>query len=72
MLSARGGGRGGPGGPGGGGPPGRGGGQGGGFRSGPGGFCVCPACGEKMPHKQGIPCFEQKCPRCGAVMTRER
>jgi hypothetical protein len=23
-------------------------------------------------HQMGIPCYEQKCPRCGAVMTREQ
>ena len=51
---------------------GMGGGRGGGFRPGPGGSCVCPACGQKTPHQQGIPCFEVKCPGCGAVMTRER
>ena len=54
---------------------GRGGGQGGGrggFRPGPGGFCLCTSCGHKAPHQQGVPCFEMKCPQCGAVMTRER
>ncbi len=45
---------------------------GGGFRPGPGGFCICPACGHKLPHRQGMPCFEEKCPQCGAMMTRER
>ena len=52
--------------------PGRGRGRGGGFGGGPGGFCVCPACGHKAPHQQGMPCFEMKCPQCGAVMMRER
>jgi len=51
---------------------GQGGGRGGGFRPGPGGFCACLACGQKAPHQQGIPCFEVKCPECGAMMTRER
>jgi len=56
---------------------GRGMGQGGGGRGGggsgrgPGGNCACPSCGEKLPHQQGNPCFERKCPKCGAVMTRE-
>jgi len=45
-------------------------GRGGGSGAGPGGFCVCPACGEKVPHQQGIPCFEVKCPKCGTMMTR--
>jgi len=42
----------------------------GGRRLGPGGFCICPSCGEKVAHQQGMPCFEQKCPKCGAAMTR--
>jgi hypothetical protein len=41
------------------------------FAAGPGGFCICPSCGEKKTHQLGIPCFEQKCPKCGTVMTRE-
>jgi electron transport complex protein RnfB len=44
--------------------------RGGGFGGGPGGFCVCPACGQKVPHQRGVPCFEVKCPDCGTVMTR--
>jgi hypothetical protein len=23
-----------------------------------------------VPHQLGTPCFEQKCPKCGAAMTR--
>jgi hypothetical protein len=38
--------------------------------TGPGGNCVCPGCGEKVPHKQGIPCFNMNCPKCGIKMTR--
>ncbi len=51
---------------------GRGGGRGrmGGFGLGPGGFCVCPQCGEKVPHQRGVPCFQQKCPKCNSPMTR--
>ena len=54
---------------------GRGGGRGrqpGGFGLGPSGFCVCPKCGEKVPHKRGTPCYEQKCPKCGGPLIRER
>jgi len=47
------------------------GGQGGGFAAGPGGYCVCPNCGERAIHQLGIPCYEQKCPKCSNAMTRE-
>ena len=46
-------------------------GQGGGFGAGPGGYCVCPSCGERVPHQLATPCFKQKCPKCGSTMTRE-
>ncbi|MBN1833839.1 MAG: DUF5320 family protein [Deltaproteobacteria bacterium] len=42
-----------------------------GFGVGPGGYCICPNCGEKATHKIGSPCYEQKCPKCGTAMTRE-
>jgi hypothetical protein len=38
---------------------------------GPGGFCVCPKCDERIRHNRGVPCQEEKCPRCGARMLRE-
>ena len=28
---------------------------------GPGGFCVCAKCGEKVPHQQGVKCTALKC-----------
>lgn len=37
---------------------------------GPDGECVCPQCGERTPHRRGVPCFEQKCPKCGTAMVR--
>jgi predicted Fe-Mo cluster-binding NifX family protein len=37
---------------------------------GPGGSCVCPSCGEKMPHTAGQPCNQVACPKCGTKMTR--
>ena len=43
----------------------------GGLGTGPGGFCVCPNCGERAPHQPGSPCYEQKCPKCKTAMTRE-
>jgi len=54
---------------------GRGGGRGrqaGGFGLGPGGNCVCPNCGKKVPHQRGVPCYTLKCEKCGSPMTRER
>ena len=45
-------------------------GLGGGFAHGPGGDCICPNCNYREPHHRGIPCFNKKCPRCGAPMTR--
>jgi hypothetical protein len=49
-----------------------GGGTGRGSGVGPGGSCVCPACGEKVPHQRGVPCYDLKCPKCGAGMVREQ
>jgi hypothetical protein len=42
------------------------------FAAGPGGSCVCPQCGYTVPHTAGTPCVQQKCPKCGNAMTRER
>ena len=39
--------------------------------SGPGGNCICPACGHKVPHVAGQPCNQKVCPKCGTRMTRE-
>lgn len=47
-------------------------GMGGGRKAqGPGGNCVCPNCGHKIPHERGKPCFETRCEKCGMMMTRE-
>jgi len=40
------------------------------FAAGPGGECVCPACGERVQHQAGKPCTSLTCPSCGAAMTR--
>lgn len=47
-------------------------GMGGGSKAlGPGGYCICPKCGHRIPHKRGSPCFDIRCPECGSYMTRE-
>ncbi|MDY7032796.1 MAG: hypothetical protein SVY10_12925 [Thermodesulfobacteriota bacterium] len=46
-------------------------GRGGGFVAGPGGYCICPNCGERAAHQLGVPCYEKQCPQCGTAMTRE-
>lgn len=38
--------------------------------AGPGGFCVCPKCGEKVAHAAGQPCLQILCPKCGLPMAR--
>jgi hypothetical protein len=49
----------------------RGQGRGGGLAAGPGGYCVCPDCSERVAHQAGAPCYAQHCPKCGTAMTRE-
>lgn len=38
--------------------------------SGPGGYCVCPNCGYKMPHLTNDPCYNKVCPKCGTKMVK--
>jgi len=45
--------------------------QGRGQGLGAGGFCVCPKCGQRVPHRQGVPCLEERCATCGVAMVRE-
>lgn len=35
-----------------------------------GGQCRCPNCGHSQPHKLATPCYHEKCPKCGAPLTR--
>jgi hypothetical protein len=39
--------------------------------AGPGGHCVCPNCGGKIPHQPGVPCTSVNCPKCDTQMVRE-
>lgn len=52
---------------------GRGQGLGGGTKpgSGPGGNCLCPKCGHRLPHRVGQRCLDVPCPKCGTAMIRE-
>ncbi len=38
---------------------------------GPGGYCRCPGCGERVAHRLGTPCYTVSCPKCGMKMVRE-
>lgn len=38
--------------------------------AGPGGDCICPNCGAKVPHQAGTPCYKLSCPKCGTKMAR--
>lgn len=40
-------------------------------RLGPAGWCVCPRCETRVPHRRGIRCHDERCPSCGAGMLRE-
>ena len=53
------------------GSPGGGRGGGGGRGLGPAGQCVCPNCGETVPHRLAQPCNQMTCPKCGTRMTRK-
>lgn len=46
---------------------------GGQFAAGPGGVCVCtnPDCRYEATHAAGVPCYQQKCPKCGSPMVRK-
>jgi len=44
--------------------------MGGPYAAGPGGGCLCPACGHQATHIAGQPCNQRNCPKCGTKMTR--
>lgn len=48
--------------------------MGGPYAAGPGGTCVCTNqdCKNEVPHQVGVPCMQQKCPKCGSPMVRKR
>jgi len=39
---------------------------------GPGGYCVCPKCGYKIPHERGVPCSTIFCPKDNTPLQREK
>jgi len=38
---------------------------------GAGGFCICPKCETRLPHRDGVRCQDERCPQCGAKLLRE-
>ncbi len=38
---------------------------------GPGGFCICPKCGYRIPHQRGMPCSTLQCPNCKINLSRK-
>ncbi|MEA2077761.1 MAG: ferredoxin [Candidatus Marinimicrobia bacterium] len=45
--------------------------KGSGMGNGPGGYCICSSCDYQIPHQPGVPCYEQKCPKCNISMIRQ-
>ena len=50
---------------------GRGSGSGRGLGMGIVGNCVCVKCGYSTPKKAGVPCVEERCPKCNNILFRE-
>ena len=37
----------------------------------PAGTCVCLKCGYSISKRRGVPCLDEKCPKCGAALVRK-
>jgi NAD-dependent SIR2 family protein deacetylase len=37
---------------------------------GSGGECICPKCETRTPHRDGVRCQDERCPKCDAKMLR--
>jgi hypothetical protein len=35
------------------------------------GNCICLGCGSVKAHQSGMPCKNERCPKCGKAMVRE-
>jgi len=42
-----------------------------GMGMGPSGTCVCLKCGYSISKRRGVPCLDEKCPKCGAALVRK-
>jgi len=39
---------------------------------GPSGDCVCLGCGATKPHEPGVPCRDERCPKCGRALFKKK
>lgn len=37
---------------------------------GSGGECICPKCKTTIAHQRGVPCQDERCPKCNTKMLR--
>jgi Pyruvate/2-oxoacid:ferredoxin oxidoreductase delta subunit len=42
-----------------------------GYGLGPAGYCFCPQCGIKVSHQRGVPCNQERCPKCNGRLIRQ-
>ncbi len=45
--------------------------MGGPYFAGPEGYCICPNCGYREIYCPGLPCVNNRCPKCGIKMRRQ-